>query len=104
VKAPRFSYVVAQSVARALQLLISVVYLNKSHLHRNTAPSAIRSAMRWASIWSIAPRPRSGIDGRRALHEADADGERLVPQPHLGGAQLSVTHALHQHVEAALVG
>jgi hypothetical protein len=67
VKAPRFSYAVAQSVARALQLLFSVVYLNKpSSSQYRAVGRPIGNAVGEHLV------PRSASIGRRALDEADA--------------------------------
>lgn len=72
VKAPRFNCVVAQSVARALQLLISVVYLNKPS---SSQYRAVGHPIGNAVGEHLVDRATAalGIDGRRALDEADAD-------------------------------
>jgi len=67
VKAARFSHVVAQSVARALQLLISVVYLKPSSSQYRAVGHPIGNAVGEHLV------PGSASIGRRALDEADAD-------------------------------
>ena len=74
--------------------------ISTSRRPRSIAPSAIRSATRWASTWSIAPRPRSASTRSRC---AAATSCPTTPIPAVSASGIKLKDLSHQRCIDVLV-